>query len=314
MPNLVKKIQNVAHEQNLWKRGDKIVLGVSGGPDSMCLLNIFSLLSKKQDLEIVVAHVNYGLRGKDSQKDQELVEKSARKNGFAFHLLETKLKNKQNLEEACRKIRYTFFEKILFQEKATSIAVAHNLDDQAETFLMRIIRGSGLLGLSAMKYRNNKLIRPLLSISRKEILEYLKENKLTYRLDKSNLESFFVRNKVRNKLIPFLEKNFNPNIRKTLFEASLSIAEDYDFILRNLENRKTEELSAKKLLSLPSSILKMTIRKELERKKGDLRDIQARHIEEILKILRSNKNKTQKITLKGLKIEKKGDKVSIVRL
>lgn len=313
MPNLTKRIQNVAHEERLWKKGDRIIVGVSGGPDSMCLLDLLNSISKKQSLELVIAHVDYNLRGKDSQKDQELVEKTAEKMGVPIRILEKKAGGKSNLEEVCRKIRYDFFEKILAQEKADRIAVAHNQDDQAETFLMRIIRGSGLQGLSAMRYRNGKIIRPLLGTSRKEIIEHLKGKKIAYRMDKTNLESLQTRNRIRNKLIPFIEKNFNPNIKKTLFQASLSIASDYASLQKGTAGR-AGALSAKKLLALSDSALATILRREIEREKGNLLGIGARNIKEIVKMLRSDKNKSQKIAFKGLKVEKKGDKVAISKL
>ncbi len=312
MSKLVKKIQNTAHQNELWKKGDKIVLGVSGGPDSMCLLNVFSVLQKKYSLKLAVAHINYNLREKDSQKDENLVKKTAEKLSLDFFSLTVSVQNSKNLEEKCRKIRYDFFEKIRIKQKFDSIAVAHNLDDQAETFLMRLIRGSGLQGLSAMKYRTEKIIRPLLGTSRKEILAYLKENKLHYRTDKTNLENIYLRNKIRNQLLPYLEKRFNPNIKKTLFVSSISIADDYDFIQKNIPTKKIAVLSAKKLLDFPSSILRGILRKELKKNKGDLRKINAKHIEEIIKILKSPKGKTQTIEFQGLKIEKKGDRVSVV--
>ena len=267
MKNLVKKFQNTSHQQDLWQKGSKIVLGISGGPDSVCLLDIFAKIQRNYALELIIAHVNYGLRGRDSERDEKFVRDLAEKynleieilkfnNSKVEHLSSLKESSRFNLknvsENYLRDLRYDFFEKIRQQYKFDLIAVAHNSDDQVETFLMRMLRGSGLQGLSGMKYKSGKIIRPLLSTTRQEILEYLNKTDATYRTDRTNAENLFLRNKIRNKLLPFLEKNFNPKIRQTLFSATTSIAEDSSFIndaVEKLVNMQSQ-LSAKKILGL----------------------------------------------------------------
>jgi tRNA(Ile)-lysidine synthase len=319
MNSLIKKIQNTAFQNNLWQKNSKIIVGVSGGPDSTCLLDMLCRLKDKYNLELITAHVNYGLRGKDSQKDEEFVRKLAEKYGIKIYTLSPALSRKRarrNLlpsENNLREIRYAFFEKLRKKNSFDSIAVAHNLDDQVETFLMRIIRGAGLAGLAAMKYKNNKIIRPLLGTNRKEILKYLKENKLKYRIDKTNKSSAFFRNKIRNKLIPYLEENFNPQIKKTIFDASVSIGEDYNLISEISQEayQKNKELSVKKILSLHPAFQKRVLLQAVEEKAGTLKDIEASHIEELIKALKSTKNKSQIVLFKGLKFIRKGDKVTI---
>lgn len=315
MSNLIKNIQNFAFQNNLWKKGTKIVLGISGGPDSVCLLDIFDKLSKKYDFELHIVHVNYNLRGKDSKKDELFVKDLAKKYKIAINVLSSRKKNKGNLENNLRKIRYDYFEKIRKKLKFDIIAVAHNQDDQAETVLMRIIRGAGLNGLSAMKAKNGKITRPLLSISRKEILDYLKKNKLKYRIDKSNTNTKFTRNAVRHKLIPFLEKNFNFSIKKTLSQWSFSVADDYEFINKNAEGLTNNickgncvKFSAKKFLKLHGAIQRQTLRNVFQKLKTTV-DVDNQQIEEMSKIIRSTKNKSQKSLIGGLNILKKGDKV-----
>ncbi|HOW60534.1 MAG TPA: tRNA lysidine(34) synthetase TilS [Candidatus Moranbacteria bacterium] len=315
MSNLIKNIQNFAFQNNLWEKGAKIVLGVSGGPDSVCLLDIFNKLSKKYDFELHIVHVNYNLRGKDSKKDELFVKDLAKKYKIAIDALSSKKKNKGNLENNLRKIRYDYLEQIRKKLKFDIIAVAHNQDDQAETVLMRIIRGTGLNGLSAMKAKNGKIIRPLLGISRKEILGYLKKNKLKYRIDKSNSDTKFTRNAVRHKLIPFLEKKFNSSIKKTLSHWSFSVADDYEFINKNTEDFMNNihksnyvKFSAKNFLKLHSAIQRQTLRNIFQELKI-IADVDNQQIEEISKIIRSTKNKSQKSLIGGLSILKKGDKV-----
>jgi len=328
--SLVKKIQNTSFRHDLFKKNDKIVLAVSGGPDSCAMLNILARLEKKYSLELLVAHVNYGLRGKDSDKDEKLVRELAEKYGIGVEVLNASITPPSRRvrrdtspgyreggntlsENALRDMRYDFFEKLRHKNNFDFIAVAHNSDDQVETYLLRTIRGAGLDGLTAMKFKNEKLIRPLLEISKKEILEYLKKNKLDYRTDKTNLENEYLRNKVRNRLLPYLEKNFNPNIRETIFDSTVSIVEDVDFLDKATakQQEKLSELDVKKLLKLHPAILRRILRKKLEAVKGNLKNIDASHIEEVLKIIKSTKNKRQIVTLKGLKVMRKGDRLEI---
>ncbi|MDQ1283783.1 MAG: tRNA(Ile)-lysidine synthase [Patescibacteria group bacterium] len=320
--NLIKKVQNTIFQYSLLKRDDKIIVAVSGGPDSTAMLDIFSKLKKKYDLDLIVAHVNYNLRGNDSKKDEAFARKLAEKYNleiFVLRPVETQnfaslpQRKKHPSENTLRDIRYAFFEKIRLENKFDHIAVAHNADDQVETFLSRVIRGAGLLGLSAMRHKNNSIIRPLLDVPRCEILKYLKENKLTYRVDKTNLESEFLRNKIRNKLLPYLEKNFNPAIRQTIFDATVSISEDYSLVSNLIEKKykKLNELDVKNIEKLHPAVQKGIVRKMLKEKKGNLQNIGAANIEEILKIIKSTKNKAQTVVFKGLKITRKGDKIKI---
>lgn len=285
MKNLIKNFQNFSHEHNLWKKGSKIIVGVSGGPDSSCLLNIFANLQKKYSLEIIVAHVNYRLRGRDSEQDEKFVRDLAIKNNLKVYTLSPSLSrlqargNRTPSENEMRDIRYDFFEKVRKENKFDLIGVAHNADDQVETFFLHFLRGAGKDGLSGMKAKNDKIIRPLLFAWKKDILDYLKENKLSFRLDKTNKENKFTRNKIRNILIPYLEKNFNPKIKKT--------------ILRTIEILVEEESSKNNI--------------------SNLRDITSSHIREIIKILKSSKNKRQILSFQGLKVERRGDKVIIAK-
>ncbi len=276
MSNLIKNFQNFSHTNELWKKGAQIVLGISGGPDSVCLLNIFLHLKKKYDLELIVAHVNYNLRGKDSEADEKFVRNLADRHNLKITVLKPPFRSKLT-ENIMRDIRYDFFEKIRNVNKFDLISVAHNADDQVETFFLHLLRGSGETGLSGMKAKNKIIIRPLLFTWKANILQYLKDNKISFRLDKTNKENIFTRNKIRNQLIPYLEKNFNPNIKKT--------------ILRTTENFSSEEKNQDQI--------------------SDLRGITSSHLREIIKILKSPKNKRQTFSFQGLKVERMGDRVII---
>jgi tRNA(Ile)-lysidine synthase len=318
MENLIKNVQNFSHQNNLFGQNSKIVVGVSGGPDSACLLDIFSKLKNKCKLEIVVAHVNYGLRGCDSDKDEKLVRELAKKYRFPVNVLRAE-KTNSNSEEDLRNLRYDFFEKMRKKNKFEFIAVAHTMNDQAETVLLRIMRGTGLDGLSAMKPKNERIIRPMLFSQRAEILKYLESNRLNFRMDKTNYDRTFTRNRVRNALLPYLEKYFNPAIIKSLAVLASNAAEDYDFIRLEAARRLKRMVEKKKGIlefknsqfqKLHPAIQKEILRQMIETlRKDGLKNIESANLEEIKKVLLSRKGKAQKVRLKELNLTRKGDKV-----
>ena len=321
MPNLVKKIQNFSHQNSLWKKGDKIVVGVSGGADSVCLFHIFLFLAKKYDFSLHVAHVNYGLRGQASDLDEKFVRDLAEKNALEISVFRAeKPLKKANLENSLRKVRYDFFEKIRKELNFDHIAVAHNQDDQAETVLLRLIRGSGMEGISSIKAKNGKIIRPLLATSRKEIIAYLRSQKIKFRTDKTNLEPVFNRNKVRLGLIPYLEKNFNPAAKETLANFAQTAAEDYDFIDAAAKragkiveiNDGVAKFDCKRMLALHGAVRRQVLRRVIREIRSGLLDIESGHLEEIEKIIKSTKNKSQKSSFKGLRLTRKGDILNIL--
>lgn len=322
MKSLIKKIQTFAHRNNLWKEGDGIIIGVSGGPDSVCLLNTLVTLAKKRKFKLLLAHVNYGLRGNDSDNDEFFVRELAQRYDLKLEILNAKEESKCSpTENNLRNIRYDFFRKIIKENNFDLIAVAHNQDDQAETMLMRLVRGSGLLGLRSIQPKNGDIIRPLLDISRAEIIDYLNENKLSYRIDKTNKENKFLRNKIRNKLIPVLEKEYNPALKKTLAEATSNIAQDYDFIFTSSEkifkkidfdaNKNVYFFGSKRFVNNHPALQKQVLRKIIFSLKSNLSNIENSHLEEIIKIIKSDKNKSQRLSFKGLKVIKKGDIIYI---
>jgi tRNA(Ile)-lysidine synthetase-like protein len=201
------------------KAEDKLILGISGGPDSVFLLHQLLLLKPRP--EIILSHVNYHLRGWASNTDQSFVEQLAKDNHLKIEIFSaTPAQLKGNLEENCRHIRYQFFEDMREKHQARYILTAHNQDDQIETFLLNIIRGASLSGFSGISVHDTKryLLRPILNISKAEILNYLKSHKITYRQDQSNFDLKFRRNYLRHKIIPLMKK-MNPNLGATLSES-----------------------------------------------------------------------------------------------
>lgn len=315
----IKTIQNFSSQNDLWRKGSKIIVGVSGGADSSCLLDVLSKLAKKYDFKLHVAHVNYGLRGEDSKKDEIFVRSLAEKYGIGVSVLVAeKSQYKGNLEDCLRDMRYDFFEKLRTELGYDLIAVAHTLDDQTETVLMRIIRGSGLNGLSAMKARSGNVIRPLLNTSKEQILAYVKHGKLKFRTDKSNKDPKFMRNKIRHSLIPYLEKNFNPSIKNTITDWSNAVASDYDFIDNVAERfalsvckNKCAHFSTKKFLDLHASIQRQAIRNIFRQIRDCRYDLESKQVEECIKLIKSTKKKSPKALIGGLNVLKKGDNMEI---
>ena len=208
----------------------KIVVGVSGGVDSVTLLHILSKMSKKFGFQLVVAHFNHRLRGKDAENDEKFVEKLAKRMKLEFvrasgNVQNYASKNSISTEVAARTLRYNFFERTTRNLNADFLATAHNKDDSAETFLINLFRGTGLTGLSGIPetrtlVKDVKLIRPLLDISKDYIIKYAKENSLKWVEDHTNNLSLYTRNKIRNELIPFLKDNFSESIIDTIIRAS----------------------------------------------------------------------------------------------
>lgn len=202
-----------------FKKREKLcfVLGVSGGIDSTCLLHIFANL----DIKVIAVHINYKTRGEASKKDADFVGQTCKQLNVENRVFEIDSKDASysNFQAWARKVRYDCFEKVAREANATGIAVAHNEDDQVETILQKIFRGSGLAGWAAMQIWDGRLFRPLLNISRKEIEQYCKENNIDYRVDSSNLENKYARNFLRNEWLPQLAQHF-PGWRTNILRAA----------------------------------------------------------------------------------------------
>lgn len=239
---MIDIVRNNIIDNNLIKENDNIVVGVSGGADSMALLNVLMEIKKEINFNIFVAHVNHGVRGEDALADQLFVERKAREMNVPYYFKNVDMEKharekKITAEEAGRELRYGFFRDILKQQGGGKIAVAHNKNDQAETLLLRIMRGTGIDGLKGMEFIAGDIIRPILNIAREDIENYINENSVETVLDKTNLMTIYNRNKVRLELIPYIIDNFNPNIINTLWRLS-SIADVDSGFLNALAEEK----------------------------------------------------------------------------
>ena len=229
------KILQTIKKYNLIENGDSIVIGVSGGPDSICLLHVLNELKNELNFKIYVAHINHMIR-KEADEETVYVKNFCKNLGvkcFAKKIDVIKIAKelKMGTEEAGRKIRYDFFEEVLKNTNSNKIATAHNNNDKVETIIMNILRGSGIAGLKGLDpIRDNKFIKPLIETSREDIEAYCEENKLEPRIDKSNNENIYTRNKVRNCVIPYIKKEFNPNILKTINRLSEVANEENEYL------------------------------------------------------------------------------------
>jgi tRNA(Ile)-lysidine synthase len=293
-------LKKTIHKYGLIEKKDRIILGVSGGPDSIFLLYQFLELQREYKLQLVCAHFNHALRPA-ADAEEEFV-KNLCKNLDIKCISEKKEVNKffngDSLEQTARNLRFDFFLKCSRHFKIKKLALAHHKDDLVETVLMRLIRGTGLKGLRGFlpksKFINLTVIRPLIELSKKEILDWLDSQKISYRTDESNFEEKFLRNRIRLKLLPLL-KEMNPDIANNIYNLSRNLSLDYDFVynfsrnaflsLKKGETAKTVKLDLEGLKKIHSAILNNIIMIAIEELKGSTRRIESRHIEEVIDLI-----------------------------
>lgn len=235
---LFRKFEKYNKLFNLIEENDKIIVGFSGGPDSVFLTEMLFKLKEKINFSISLVHLNHMFRGEDADADENFCIDYAKKNNVEvfsrrINIIEIAEKEKKTFEEVGRNERYKLYNEVLEKISANKIATAHNKDDLVETFLFRLIRGTSLEGLTGIKNKHFNIVRPILDIYKEEILKYLNENKIEYRIDKTNFENKYTRNSIRLDLIPFIEKRYNPKFKDKIFNLIQELNKN------NLENRKT---------------------------------------------------------------------------
>jgi len=290
-------------EYNLINKNDNIVAGISGGIDSVVLFDLLVRLMNIIDYNLYVAHVNHGVRGDEADRDERFVEKLSQRYNIPFYSRKVDMngyakEKKISSEEAGRILRYEFFRKILNDVGGGKIAVAHNKNDQAETVMLRIIRGTGIDGLRGMQFQTQDIIRPILNIKRNELEEYLTAHKLDHVEDYTNVETVYQRNKIRLELFPYIEENFNPNIVDSLYRLSKNaqidsdaldiIAEKkYNLLVKKKDNNSIIIEGALLNKELPA-IKNRIIRKAIFCLCNDIIDIEKKHIELVTDLLEKN--------------------------
>ncbi|MHC1685542.1 MAG: tRNA lysidine(34) synthetase TilS [Clostridiaceae bacterium] len=305
MVNLFEEVEALILKYNMIEKDDKVIVGLSGGPDSVCLLHILYKLKEKYNLTLYAAHVNHCIRGKDADNDEEYVKELCKILGIKCFVLR---KNVEQLakekgvssEMAGRDLRYEFFENLKKELSASKIAIAHNANDRAETILMRIIRGTGLEGLEGIKaVRDNYIIRPLIEVKRGEIEEYCERESLKPRIDATNLETIYSRNKVRLELIPYIQNNFNKDIITSLIRFSENVKKDSEFI-EKISNKKfhlycditnNKVIIKKDAFCEDESIVTRIIRKAIAALTGSGYNFERKHIYDIISLQKSSTGK-----------------------
>lgn len=331
-----EKILKTIKKYNLISNGDKIVVAVSGGPDSMCLLNILKNLRQKFNIELFVAHINHMIR-EEADSETEYVKNYCEKNNIKCfikraNVLEMAKEQKKGTEEMGRIVRYDFFEYVANEVSANKIAIAHTENDNAETILMNLMRGASLEGLKGIEPIRGKYIRPLIECNREEIEKYCEINKLDPKFDKTNNDNTYTRNKIRNLLIPYIKKEFNPNIIETLNRLAVLARQDAtyfnkivkesyaDILLHENINNLNENLEKHIILDLKkfnkleyvikSRVLLYSINKLLGTTKG----IEKINIEDMIKLCEKNIGNKYLIPNKNVKIYVKKGKIFFTKL
>ncbi|MDP4269082.1 MAG: tRNA lysidine(34) synthetase TilS [Bacteroidota bacterium] len=248
------KIKQFIYIRNLLQPNSKVIVGISGGADSVALLHFLT----KEGYKCIAAHCNFHLRGEESNRDEQFVRDLCRQWNLPlevidFHTEEIAAEQKVSIEMAARELRYQWFEELRIKYEAEVIAIAHHKDDSVETFLLNLIRGTGIRGLSGMKPVNGKIIRPLLCVSRQEVEEYIGQNNLSFVHDSTNSETLYTRNKIRLEVLPLLQE-LNPSIKETIIQTSGYLNDTAEVYFSEIEKQKKNLLhsvSRKTCISIP---------------------------------------------------------------
>ncbi len=288
-----------------------LVVALSGGADSVALLDALVALQKRRGLRLVAAHLDHGLRP-ESADDARFCEELCARLGVSIRIGHADVRaraerERRGIEAAGRRERYAFLRRIRSEEGAFALATAHNRDDQAETLLLRLLRGSGRVGLGAMRARTRGVVRPLLEVSRQEVLTHLETRGLSWREDATNADRTLVRNRVRHELLPYLESRFNPRVKEVLARTAGLLADEARLLERRARalltragHRESEALllSRKRLAAAPRAIARLALRAGLAQT-GGLRGVRARHVERLLDLARSSTASGRALALPG---------------
>jgi tRNA(Ile)-lysidine synthase len=303
---LLEKVLSFIKENSMFDNGDKVIVAFSGGPDSTCLLYVLNELKEELGITLIGAHINHCLRGDESDKDEEYAKKVCESLNIGFYSNKVdihRISKEKNIscEMAGREARYEFFEELMVKLNANKVALAHNANDQAETILMRIMRGTGIEGMIGIKPVRDKIyVRPILHLSRKEIEWYCQVNSISPRIDKTNLENFYARNKVRLDLIPYIEENFNKDIIKTLNRLSDTVKKDNNYLesISAKESKKYCEIGGQKVIINKKAflnheaILSRIVRGALLAVNSSLYNFEKVHISSIIELQKHDTGKT----------------------
>lgn len=311
---LLEQVKKTIRKHALLEKGDRVLLGVSGGPDSVALLYLLHSLSKELHLRLHIAHIDHMLRKQSAGDARFVVGLSARlKVPVSLHTVDVRsMAGKGSIEEIARNARLEFLCRLAVRLKTDKIALGHTLDDQAETVLMRILRGSGLYGLSAILPKRSihgvQVIRPLIELRRRDIEAFLRKRRIKPRIDETNFCDIYLRNRIRNHLLPLLEKKYNANIKEVLSGMAETVGYDYDYLSR-LAQRKMKKMGSGielcSFLRLHPSLRRLMLRLAISHIQKDTRRISLQHIREIEDLVRNRPVRSVVDLPKGISVIKK---------
>ena len=324
---MLKKIEQYVSRWDMLKKEDRVITGVSGGADSICLLFVLLELQKKIPFELVVVHVNHGLRGEDADGDEDYVKELCREHGIICEVYSENVeliakKRKQSTEEAGRHVRREAFKKAMKTHGGTKIALAHHKNDSVETFFMNLARGTGLKGLGGIRPVVGEYIRPLLCVERKEIETYLEERKIFYREDESNAGDDYTRNRIRNHIIPYMEQEVNEKTVSHIADTMARLQEIQAYIEEQtkkcFEKCVKEDKNGYLVLEasfddVPSALQPLVLKEVLVRISGKEKDLEEVHLSNLQTLLKKQVGRRvdlpyemeAKRVYKGLRLHKK---------
>ena len=326
---IISKVRSTIKKYSMLEKGDEVIVAVSGGPDSVFLLHVLNELKKGLDLTLIVVHLDHCIRGMDSKRDCKFVENLARGLHLPFEsksvdVPAVKKAERVSTQQAARDVRYEFFSDMLKKYKAQKVALGHNADDQAETVLMRLIRGAGVKGLCGIPpIRDGVFIRPLIEIERSMIEGFLSKNRIEFVIDSSNKEDIYLRNKIRNILMPILIKEYNPGIVQNLIHTSEILRREDKFLdklafdsfskTRVHNDNESLTLDVLHLRHMDESMQIRVLRKAIESFSCGLKRIGYKHIESIMQMLsRTDGNKSLNLP-GGIYVERRYNEMMIRR-
>lgn len=309
--SLIGKVQKTIDTHQLIEKGGRVLVGVSGGPDSMCLIDILMKLSVNSGYRIEVAHLNHSLRGDDSIADEKFVEDFCKTHDLVFHnkTIDIRTLSKVHgtgIEETARVARYAFFEECTAESKMR-IAVAHHRQDQVETILLNLIRGCGLDGMAGMDFLNGRIIRPLLDCEKNVIMDYLSFYNIAFRTDRTNLESCADRNRIRLETIPMLDKEFGRNVSASILKTGILCRQDALYLDATAKSTFTSLLNVgegnspfdssfsmdcDRICQLDHAILSRVIRLLYESARGDRKNLTMTQTEAVIHLLAKTREKS----------------------
>jgi len=311
---LYKKVEETIRRYGMLKKGDRVLVAVSGGPDSILLINALYAMSGRIGISLFAANLDHGIRGKASERDSRFVKKVSKRLNIRcinskLRLNHSQLHGKLSIEEVLRQKRYEFFKTAAKRVRANTLATGHTLDDQAETVLMRVIQGSTIKGLGGIppvgKNNGLKVIRPLIETEKTEILKFLDESNIPYRIDGTNLKNQYFRNRLRNRVIPYLER-YNPRLKRSLFFMAESLREDREFMEQTKKSKNAPirkngrhvSIKLKDIVIQPRALQREILRDALLRSGANIKRLNFRHWREMSDFLKY-KRSGQSLDLPG---------------